>query len=197
MKKIIIISGSVGSLITLAIVIIEFLLKIKILEKLFNLKIPDFVFLILILALLLWLIFISKKVKRPVKASEAYLKDKVKKIEEEINKIKEVSKPLKNIDLLRKKLGIDTTPPKEEEELEPDSKILYILSFLGNKLDRDEQRDIVWEAYKSEFTFVDKLDFNMVINLLEKHNKIRLDNRKRIEYLGITSDGLEYLRQFE
>ncbi|HEB36540.1 hypothetical protein LCGC14_2310010 [marine sediment metagenome] len=150
---------------------LEIIIKFKILKGLLsllkwtiNLKIPDFIFIIIILALLIWLFLINRKLKE---LSQVYKGEPQVDIKEEVEKIK------------------------------LDKKREYVLLFFADAPGEEKLEDL-YDFYKGEFgeESIGRLEFNIIINDLEKAELIRLTGTLRSgKFYVKTSKGLDVVKE--
>lgn len=172
--------GAIASLVS----ILEFLIKIKILKLLLsllvmiiNLKIPDIIFVIIVLAFLFWLILINRKLKKLPLPDERKSKT-VPEIKEESEKIKEEIKP-----------------KKEKKKLLLTRKQLYILALIADSKDMMSASSLL-EVYERRYPDVLLVHVKSIIIWLEKNGLIWHSDTIMSEfYYRATDDGIEYVSE--
>jgi len=173
---------------------IEFVLKWGILKAIkdffvliWSLRIPDILLLILILGILVWIIFLNKKVRGfSDKNITEILNDnkQVIDINEKLivtanNIISENKKLKKENRLLKSKMEEAIKEPKKEPFSLDKLKLLpkfpeytFILTILGDQHDNSMKQQELWQEYKKLFDKKQRIDFNTSINYLEKERYI-------------------------
>lgn len=148
--------GGIASLVS----ILEFLIKIKILKLLLsllgmiiNLKIPDIIFIIIVLAFLIWLILINRKLKKLPLTDERKSKT-MPEIREESEKTKEEIKP-----------------KKEKKKLVFTQEQLFILALIAESNDMLCVSSL-FESYKRQYPNACLVDVKSITIWLEKNGLI-------------------------
>jgi len=207
-KKILIISAIV-SLVAGIIFIIEIISKLKLFNVLFNLEIPDILLLILIIAIFISLVFINKKFQglspkkiKEMLADNERITNHNKSIIESVNNIIAVNKKLKTeIEKTKEEflqmLTKSKNETKDEEKLEPNDEIIFILDVLASQSDRTLEQDYLWEMYHSKFKEKRQADFQIIINDLDTNELIQETEYGEFEEIAwmILPLGIKYLKK--
>lgn len=156
---------------------------------LINLKIPDFVFLILISAFLIWFYFILKRLKEKIEAD-------IEEIESEIRRINEELEPKKITEAARPEREIDEDLPKKDEIIELSDEHIFVLSAIADEPEKMYQQEKLFQLYNREFSDKDRSEFDLITKELETHNLIKSDSTSDYKvWLEISDKGLEYLEK--
>ena len=182
-KKFLIFIGIFSGIASL-VYILEFLIKIKILKLLLsllvmiiNLKIPDIIFIIIVLAFLFWLILINRKLKKLPLIDERKSKT-VPEIKEESEKTKEEIKP-----------------KKEKKKLVLTERQLFILAPIAESKDMLSV-SALFEAYRRRFPGAYRVDVKSIIIWLEKNGLIWHSGTLKSDfYYTATDKGVEYVSE--
>jgi len=207
-KKILIISAIV-SLVAGIIFIIEIISKLKLFNVLFNLEIPDILLLILIIAIFISLVFFNKKFQglspkkfKEILADNERITNHNKSIIESVNNIIAVNKKLKTeIEKTKEEflqmLTKSKNETKDEEKLEPNDEIIFILDVLASQSDRTLEQDYLWEMYHSKFKEKRQADFQIIINDLDTNELIQETEYGEFEEIAwmILPLGIKYLKK--
>lgn len=193
--------------------------------KIYHMKIPDFILVVFIIAILIALVLMNKKFKglspkefgemkadneRMQKHNEKLIKSANniiavnEKLEGEIEGLKREISGLKLE--LKKEVKSDfeklvtefegMVQPKKERKIEIKNEHILVLSMLANTSGTIEQ-EAIFNVYRSNFTRKQKKDFKFIINDLEENELIEIaEGYKNGEcYYRITSEGLHILKE--
>lgn len=218
-----------GAIITYFIlgIISSFAQKINLWESLFNLpvkiyhiKIPDFIILIFILIIVIWLILINKKFQglSPKKFKEMLAEnERIKKHNESLinsaNNIIAVNEKLKTeIGKIGRENKAEIERAKKEllqifkerenkinkkEKLEPHEEIIFILNLLASQPNRVLKQRNLWDKYHLKYKGRKEADFQIILNDLDNENLIHETTYGDFGEIAwiITHMGIEYFKR--
>lgn len=163
---------------------------------------------LLVVVLLIKLVRLNRKINKLSPSKEKGTEKEIKSLREDIGKHKlrhkEVTQKLDGeIRKLRQDLSQIYDKAKKYEQIEIEPEYIFILETLGARLDRTFDQNILYRIYLAKYDFDKveeaKLNFNMIIEWLEKNGYIRMGQAEDedgdiFSYYEITTNGFEYLR---
>lgn len=156
-------------------------------NSLIHFEIPDFIFLILIVAFLIWLFLNNKRFKERIDED----------IEEIYSELREINEELRP---KRIKKEVEAEPeeeerlPKEEEKIELNEEHIFVLSTIADEPENMYQQEDLFDLYKVDFSEKGREDFDSIIKELETLNFIKSGATSDYKaWLEITEKALEYL----
>lgn len=178
---------SISAIITIATNIKFVLNCLSLLWNLFvrilvNPIVRDILLLALIVGILIWLIFISKKLKKPLKIDDGQFINKVESLRDEHLELK------KNIE----DLWEGKYKPKEDEKLKWKGEHQYVLGKIA-KAKYEVGLETVFKDYQKEFRISSRIEYKCIIDDLIRLRLIRHTcNTRKEPYYQITREGLDY-----
>lgn len=170
-----------------------------------NLKVPDIVYIIIVLIVLSWLILNRKKIREILNADVGSLRKDFKDYKKEIgNRKNEILKLEKDIRKKQSEIiqSFRSVIGKVEryEKIKPTEGLIFILERLGSEVNKTMAKIALVRFYKRNFKNLNprevNLDFNFNTNSAEMYNLIKpLKGQSGLVYYKITRIGLEYLKE--
>ena len=166
--------------------------------KIYHIKIPDFIILIFVIIIVIWLILINKKFQglSPKKFKEMLAEnERIKKHNESLiksaNNIIAVNEELKTeIGKIGREIKINK---KEKLESESNEEILFVLKTLAENASRYTTRGGLNVIYEKTFEGKNQADFNIVLATLDASGQINISRPlDSDEIIRITDNGILY-----
>ena len=166
--------------------------------KIYHIKIPDFIILIFVLIIVIWLIFINKIFQglSPKKFKEMLAEnERIKKYNESL--IKSANNIIAVNEELKAEIGKENKINKKEKlDHEPNEEIILVLKTLAGNASRYTTRGGLNVVYKKTFERKSQADFNIVLSTLDASGQIKISRPPDSdEIIHITNNGLAYFNK--